>query len=144
MATKAKLLLKARTLRANMGVRYWEDGDVNGVADTNESPTIPMRQGDAWVIDIDLATGLIKNWPEGVIASVHYKVCDEGRYTLLDIDDEEIVTIAGYVPSILSPRRSGYGDYVIMEIDGNGQIQDWESDLSYFADTAERRDPEPS
>lgn len=128
-----EILSSAAKLKASLGVRYWEDGDVNGKADDERHPTIPLRQGAYWNIEIDLETGVIVDWPEGVTASVHYKVCDAGVYTLLDKDGTEIARIDGYVPSILYPEGNGYGDYVIMEIDGTGQIKSWKNDLSYFS-----------
>lgn len=122
---------KPKYLIATCGVRYWEDGEVNGVEDVDGS-LIPFRLGDAWRISIDLDTGVIEGWPESVTASVHYKVCDDGRYTLADVERRELCSVEGYVPDMLSPGGSGYGDYVIMEIDGQGQIQNWRADLSYF------------
>lgn len=119
-------------LRAECGVRYWEDATVNGVAD-EDGALIPCRYGDAWIPTIDLATGIIEGWPEGTTASVHYKVCDDGRYALLDADRQEVAAIDGYVPKIMCPADSGYGDYVIMEIDGSGRIADWRVDLESFA-----------
>ena len=43
-----------------------------------------------------------------------------------------IASIDGYVPSIMCPEGEGYGDYVIMEIDGDGRIANWKVDLSEF------------
>jgi hypothetical protein len=119
-------------LRAKCGVRYWEDATVNGVAD-DDGTLIPCREGDAWAPTIDLETGVIEGWPSGTVASVHYKVCDDGRYALLDADRGEVVVRDNYVPDIMCPEGEGYGDYVIMEIDGEGRIAKWRADLSGFA-----------
>lgn len=78
---------------------------------------------------IGLATGIIDDWPNGIAASIHYKVCDDGWYGLLDADRNVVASIDGYVPGIMCPSRDGFGDYVIMEIDGNGRIKDWRVDL---------------
>lgn len=118
-------------LHADMGVRYWEDASVNGV-DEGDDPTIPLAEGDSWRITIELATGRIVNWPTGVTAATHYKVCDAGVYQLLDAQLIEVAKKDGYVPKMLSPG-GGYGDYVIMEIESDGTIKDWKADLSYFA-----------
>lgn len=118
-------------LKAECGVRYWEDGTVNDTEDTDGS-LIPCRERDAWCPIIDLNTGAIADWPEGTTADIHYKVCDDGRYSLLNEDRNVVKEIDGYVPSMMSPGGSGYGDYVIMKIDGSGVIQDWNVDLSYF------------
>ena len=120
-------------LKAECGVRYWEDATVNGVEDEDGS-RIPFRSGDAWRPLIDLETGAIVDWPSGVTADIHYKVCDDGRYALLDADHHPLRDIDGYVPGMLSPGGSGYGDYVIMKVDGEGRIENWRADLSYFDD----------
>ena len=63
---------------------------------------------------------------------MHYKVCDAGRYTLLDADKADLITIDGYVPRIMSPKENGYGDYVIMDIGPDGLIADWKIRLEAF------------
>lgn len=118
-------------LKVEAGVRYWEDGEVNGENDDNGT-LIPCRDGDAWCPIIELDTGTIRDWPEGVEAEVHYKVCDDGVYSLIGEDGEVLKRIDGYVPSILSPGGDGYGDYIIMSIDGSGQIEGWRVDLDAF------------
>ena len=119
-------------LKAECGVRYWDDGEVNGQADAEDAPTIPFAKGDTWAPLIDLDVGKIVDWPEGTTASVHYKVCDAGRYTLLDGGKAELVTIDGYVPRIMCPKEHGYGDYVIMDIGADGKIADWQVILTEF------------
>ena len=120
------------TLRCKMGVRYWEDAVVNGDNEDNESPKIPFGGGSQWVIDIDLASGRISNWPSGVTASTHYKVCDDGVYELLDADGVSVARIDGYVPNMLAPNGEGYGDYVILDIGPDGVIDGWRVDMSCF------------
>lgn len=112
-------------IRAHLGVRYWENGEVNGVEDT-DGTLIPLRDGDYWKIEIDLKTGQIKNWPHGTTASVHYKVCDDGVYMLIGEGGEVIYTNENcYVPKILDVTGESFGDYVIFDIDENGFIQGW-------------------
>lgn len=118
-------------LIAECGVRYWEDASVNGVEDT-EGTLIPCRKGDAWVPTIDLVTGTIEGWPQGTTASIHYKVCDAGRYALLDAEGVEVAVIDGYVPAIMAPGDAGYGDYVIMTVGYGGRIADWRVVLEEF------------
>lgn len=119
-------------LKVEAGVRYWEDGEVNGASD-DDGDLIPCRNGDFWEPVIDLTAGTIEGWPEGTTADVHYKVCDKGRYTLLDAERREVKIRDGYVPKVMSPGGNGYGDYIIMTIDGAGRIKDWRADLSDFA-----------
>lgn len=120
-------------LHAHCGVRYWEDATVSGVEDANGT-LIPCRDGDCWAPLIDLETGIIQNWPIGTTADIHYKVCDDGQYALLDADRHIVKTIVGYVPSIMCPAENGYGDYVIMQVGEDGQIADWKVDLAAFSD----------
>lgn len=121
-------------LRAVMGVRYWEDALVNGVAEGDDAPTIPFSSGETWTITVEMATGKIANWPEGTTASTHYKVCDAGVYSLLDAAGKVVTSKDGYVPLMLCPKENGYGDYVILDIGPDGQIDGWQPDLSYFKD----------
>lgn len=119
-------------IKAECGVRYWDDASVNGKVEDEDSPTIPFAKGETWSPLIEIDTGIIVDWPQGITASVHYKVCDDGRYTLLDADKADLITIDGYVPRIMSPKEHGYGDYVIMDIGADGKIADWIADLSHF------------
>ena len=111
-------------LKVDAGVRYWEDADVNGVND-EDGELIPCRSGERWCPLIDLETGIVKDWPDSVTARIHYKVCDDGRYALLDSDGNEVTLIEGYVPDIMCPEGGGFGDYIIMNIDGSGAIENW-------------------
>jgi len=123
--------IAVKYLRAECEVRYWEDGLVNGVED-EDGTLIPCRSGDLWCPVIDLATGVIEEWPSGIEADIHYKVCDAGEYHLLDAEKNVIASVDGYVIGMMSPGDNGYGDYVIMKIDGEGKIADWRVDLSPF------------
>lgn len=124
---------EVKYLQAECGVRYWEDATVDGVEDEAGS-LIPHRSGDCWSPIIELAAGRVVDWPEGVTASTHYKVCDDGRYVLLDGDMNKVVEIDGYVPTMLSPGGNGYGDYVIMTIGPDGRIENWRVDLEPFVE----------
>lgn len=106
-------------------VRHWEDATLNGVTDSKRD--IPLRQGEYWVPVINLRTGVIKDWPDGVTASVHYKVCDSGEYWFQDATGQRVAKWRGsYVPDeFLCPNESGYGDYIILKIDGHGTIDGW-------------------
>ncbi len=118
-------------LRVDAGVRYWEDAIVNGTTDEDGS-LIPFRVGGDWRPLIDLEAGAVVDWPAGTTADIHYKVCDQGRYALLNADRQEVSRLDGYVPKIMSPGGSGWGDYIIMKIDGAGKIENWRVDLSDF------------
>ena len=122
------------------GVRYWKDAIIDGIEDKDgnihgipdENGTIPCRDGDCWKPLININTGKIVNWTQGVKASINYKVCDNGTYKLLDANMELIKKIRDYVPKMLSPKEEGWGDYIIMDIDPDGQIRDWKIILDEF------------
>lgn len=119
--------------------RYWEDSEVNGVEDDAENPKMPCvesvehfyhkRKELAWCPIIDLDLGLIMNWPQGETASIHYKSCDENVIRIIDADGNVVKEYCGYVPQFLYPKENGYGDYVIMDIDQNGYIRDFDNCL---------------
>ncbi len=119
--------IKYCQLRA--GVRYWEDSEVNGVEDT-DGILIPCRVGELWCPQINVDTGVIVNWEQGKTAKVHYKVCDAGSYYLQDEYGEDVLSIEeDYVPNKLIPGE--YGDYIIMSIDENGKIAEWETPADF-------------
>lgn len=121
----------ATLLKVKAGVRYWEDAEVDGVVDF-EGVLIPCRNEDYWEPVINIDTGVITNWQQGKNADIHYKVCDKGIYELLTSDGETIISINGYVPHIMCPGGSGYGDYIIMCVDENGNIENFEATFNEF------------
>ena len=125
---KAKIVIKKEFnfthLKVKCGARYWEDTTVNGVEDT-DGTLIPLREGEYWCPIIDIETGIIKDWPKGTTAKVHYKCCDDGDYWLIADDGFEFRKHSEYVPKILDIYDESFGDYVILNIDENGQIADW-------------------
>lgn len=129
-----KMNVSVRFLQADCGVRYWEDGIVNGEQDDDDSPRMPFASGEGWRPLVELDTGFIVGWPHGTTAETHYKVCDAGRYTLLDGERNAVSMFDGYVPTIMSPGGAGYGDYVIMKIGPDGRIADWKVDLTEWVD----------
>lgn len=123
--TASLALALARYIEVSAEVRYWEDARLNGVADTEGR--IPGRNGVLWEVLIDLATGQVLGWPEGLTARIHYKVCDAGLYWLLDADRTRIARWRGaYVPDeVLCVGTSGSGDYLIFNIAADGRIEGW-------------------
>lgn len=132
---KIETEVELKRLVVKAGVRYWEDATVNGVED-EQGDLIPCREGDLWCPTIDLNTGVITNWESGKIARIHYKVCDAGSYYLQDVDGNTVLSIErDYVPDMLCPKESGYGDYIIMDVGVNGVIHDFSFSLSGFQDS---------
>lgn len=134
-----KVEVEAKTLQVKAGARYWEDATVNGVEDIN-GDLIPCRidgDDDNWFPVIDIDSGVITNWDKGKTAEIHYKVCDDGLYIVFDENEKEIARKEGYVPDTMSPKENGYGDYIIMDVDENGLIQDWKFDIRDFIESEE-------
>lgn len=115
-------------LKVSAGVRGWEDAVVNG-EDDEDGDLIPCRNGDRWEPLIDIDKGQIVNWNQGTTAEIHYKVCDDGVYTLMDANQKSIAERNDYVPEIMCPDDEGYGDYIIMTVDAHGFIANWNPDL---------------
>jgi hypothetical protein len=127
----AKVLITKRTeyeakyLVVEAEPRHWGDATVNGEID-ELGTKIPCREGNAWCPVIDIDEGRIINWTQGVTASIYYKVCDAGIYELQTGEPRKlIVRKDGYVPRCLSRGGCSYGDYIIMNVDVNGIIENW-------------------
>ena len=142
-----KILVKA-------GARYWQDceySEDNGETwveaihdddETNEEfkkhipfvikEDIGYRTNDYWNLTIDVNTGKVKDWPKNFCIRTHFKVCDDGLYQVLDTEGnivwDSIKSGYYYVPDFLAIGDEGYGDYMYLEIDGNGNIKDWKSE----------------
>lgn len=114
----------ATSIVVRAGVRYWEDATVNGAEDT-DGTLIPFRAGEYWCPIIDLADGRVHDWPQGMTASIHYKVCDDGKYWLAGSDGVIVAKWAGfYVPDeFLCHGSNGYGDYIIFDVNADGFIE---------------------
>lgn len=115
-------------------VRYWEDANVNGIEDT-DGKLIPFRKGNSWEPVIRLEDGQVMNWPEGMTADIHYKICDAGEYWLQDEIGKRVAKWAGYyVPNdFLCHGDDGYGDYIIFNVGPDGKIINYLSPAIEFA-----------
>lgn len=111
-------------------VRYPEDAEVNGQDEDNDNPKMPMLAFEGieygmkkwvWHIAIDAKSGKIDDWPEGVTASTHYKVCDRCK-----VDIKGVPPYDEYVPDFLAIDDNGYGDYIMLTINGDGTIKGWD------------------
>lgn len=118
--------MQATYIEVSAEVRYWEDATINGQED-RAGDLVPMRQDKLWTPVIRLADGTVEGWPQGMTADIHYKVCDQGEYWLLDAQKQRIAKWRGdYVPdAFLCHGDSGYGDYIILKIDATGAIAGW-------------------
>ena len=133
--TDRELLATCTHLTVECWPRYWEDTTVNGKEDSDGSQ-VPFRDGELWRPVIELTTGTILNWPQGMTASVFYKACDQGRYYLGTLespklfqygDEEREPQESTYVPDeFLCHGDRGYGDYIIMDVSEGGKIAKYE------------------
>ena len=90
---------------------------------------IGYKEADYWNLVIDVNTGQVENWPKGLCLSTHFKVCDDGLYQILDTEKnviwDSIKTKYYYVPYFLAIEDEGYGDYIYININGDGYINNW-------------------
>lgn len=126
--TMPEILAKAVYVEVRAEVRYWDDSVLNGEHDVTlaEGPKMPLREGALWCPIIRLEDGNIVRWPAGNRASIHYKVCDQGEYWLLDKRMNRLAKWRGsYVPTSILNQRDGDSDYIIMRIDSSGTNPNW-------------------
>lgn len=127
--------MKLTTLNVYATPRYWGDTKVDEMYDTEDGNNIPCRNGDRWEPIIDIETGRITNWEQGKTANIHYKVADECGWAIFLDNGERLMWVDdGYVPDTLCPKKDGFGDYIIMDVDENGMIAGWKFDLGDFKD----------
>ncbi len=143
--------VEIKYLACDVEPRYLEDSEINGEDDLDydeqdrgmdsRMPLMVKRQKTVtnvwgtqyntldyhWLIIIDLDEGRILDWEKGTVADIHYKVCDQGRYSFLDNDLEEIISSEDtmYVPSLLDFNNESFGDYMDFTIDEDGYIKEW-------------------
>jgi hypothetical protein len=92
----------------------------------------PLRSGDKWIATIDIVTGIIQDWKQGISGRVFSKVRDEGEYYLLNENRDLVYKQEyGYVPNKLIPPKDGFNDYVDFDIDEDGKITNWYDNPSF-------------
>lgn len=91
-----------------------------------------------WCPVIDVNEGKVLDWPEGFILKTHFKVCDQGVYVYSNYDETEQIVSTDcdeyYVPSWLDDCNDGFGDYLIITINGDGTIKDWDKLKNKFVE----------
>ena len=121
--------VEVKFIKVSATVRYWEDSEINGEADEAGSLT-PFRNESEWCPVIDVEKGIVVDWPKGMRASFHFKVCDAGTYWLLDGDLNEVAEIINnYVPSGLCHGDQGFGDYIIFSVNEDGAIANYSNKI---------------
>ncbi|MBR5983387.1 MAG: hypothetical protein IK025_06675 [Bacteroidales bacterium] len=94
---------------------------------------IPCRQDDEhWVVTIDLTTHKIIEWKQEYGDMYLFtKVVDDGTYSLLDENKNELYRIDGYVPNNLLPEKDGFGDYLTLQVNEDGIIENWYDEINF-------------
>ena len=132
-------------IRINARIRYPEDAATsldgeNWTSEDNDKPIMPClvnENGDwFWKINIDVESGKITNWQKGIFADIYYKVCDEFECDLYS-NGLHVMHYGGYVPMFMAIEDTGYGDYIYINIDSDGQIIDWSFDQDNFDELTE-------
>ena len=135
LITKEKKVSRIKTLEVKVIIYEGKGIIINGV-DDYKGRLIPCRIGDFWCPVIDIDSGIITNWECGKRADIYLKVCDEGSYYIKDENGKTVMFLDGYVPEMMCPKESGYGDYIIMDIDENGLIGKWKKSLKGFVNVS--------
>lgn len=123
--------------------RYLEDSVFNGQDDDEKGTLVKQlvpgivveaNEGNADFIGnkgdicirllIEIETGRITNWNQGVTSRMHYKSVDCNHYYLLD-EDKNVVASCEYSYVLGTGVVNEYGDYFVPEIDDNGFIEGW-------------------
>lgn len=94
----------------------------------------PGRRGDMLYMSIDIDKGVVFDWPQGQTANLYMKVVDGGCYTVRGLttngEPYNLFLEHEYVPRCLG--RGGYGDYLVLKINGGGKIENWQFDIDEF------------
>jgi len=125
------MINNAEYIKVEAAVRYWDDAHINGDPDYDGDKT-PFRVGDLWCPTIRISDGMIEDWPQGVKADFHFKVCDAGMYYLLNNKKQAIADrMNDYVPSGLCHGDKGYGDYIIFSVGDDGFIENYKNLIDF-------------
>jgi len=97
-----------------------------------EYDDLPKKVGEMWNFVIDIDSGTIIEWNHPEKYRVFLKVCDGGRYTLLDDLGKPVAEpIENYVPKCI-PNE--YGDYIDINILPHGIIVEWDCSNNDFSE----------
>ena len=92
---------------------------------SDNSSIVPCMVDNCWKPIIDVETGIITNWVQGVTVKMNCWI-EEGEYYLLSADKKPVFGYYGFVPAILSGAKVDDSvDYIGMDIEANGHIKNW-------------------
>lgn len=127
-------------VRVIAGVRYWEDCEYstdnwktwsNPQDNDEDGYDIVGDQfdGNYWKFEIDYDSGKIDNWKKGFCLKTFFKVCDDGKYQIIDSNNnimwDSDINDTPYVPDFLEINDSNCGDNIYITVNGDGYIKDW-------------------
>ena len=132
--------MKRKYLKVVIPVDWWiEDVSINDLTfDEDETEkfkqTFPtLFDDDNFVLNINLETGHIENWPGSTTGGDFrtVKLVDIASYYIIDengnmVEDYE----RAYVPEVLSIVEKGFGDYLEFYVTPAGDIEEWEYDIN--------------
>lgn len=88
------------------------------------------KERQDWCPVIDVNEGKVLDWTPGFILRTHFKVCDQGIYVYSNYDETQQIVSTDcneyYVPEWLCDWDNGYGDYIFIQINGDGSIENWD------------------
>ena len=88
------------------------------------------KERQDWCPVIDVNEGKVLDWTPGFVLRTHFKVCDQGVYVYSNYDESQQIVSTDcdlyYVPDWLEDFDDGYGDYMYIQINGDGTIENWD------------------
>jgi hypothetical protein len=132
--------MKRKYLKVVIPVDWWiEDVRINDLTfDEDETEkfkqTFPtLFNDDNFVLNINLETGHIENWPTSTTGGDFrtVKLVDIASYYIIDENGDMVEDYErAYVPEVLSIVEKGYGDYLEFYVTPAGDIEEWEYDIN--------------
>ena len=116
----------------------WMGFEIDGIAET-ENEAVPCKRDNYWEPIIDVEVGTILNWKKGVVAAVMCKIL-QLNFKIIDSLGETLLCKEGIgkdgkpiqIPDTLSPGNSGWDSYIILDINEEGKIEDWNFNINDF------------
>ena len=88
------------------------------------------RERQDWCPVIDVNEGKVLDWTPDFVLRTHFKICDQGIYVYSNYDESQQIVSCDcddyYVPNWLCDFDEGYGDYMYIQINGDGTIENWD------------------
>ena len=86
---------------------------------------LPCRNGDWWLLDIDIDRAKVVLWPHGRSVDIEVTVNDNGFYYLYDDESKFVCSLKQeFVPSKLLPGSENR-ETLHLKIDSTGKILNW-------------------